>query len=78
MDLFCGTGTIGLSVAHACRHVYGFEYAPSSIANARQNADANGIANATFVQADLDIAVGVLSKHCPKPDVVITGELGLL
>ena len=77
-DIQWTSGTIGLSMAHACHHVYGFEYAPSSVADARQNAASNGIGNATFVQADLDSASGVLSKHCPKPDVVITGDLGLL
>jgi len=49
LDLFCGMGNFSLPLARRCREVIGVEdYAPS-IAQARQNAAANGIANVRFL-----------------------------
>ena len=53
LDLFCGVGTLGLCVAHRCAHVYGWEIVPEAVEDARRNADANGVRNATFVACDL-------------------------
>lgn len=78
MDLFCGTGSIGLSLAQYCRHVYGFEAAISSVTDARRNAEVNKISNATFVHGDLTQIAATMGKKYPKPDVIITGELLLL
>ena len=74
MDLFCGTGSIGLTLAQHCQHVYGFEVAASSIADAKQNAAMNNISNATFVQSDLTKVSASMGKHYPKPDVIVTGK----
>ncbi|KAK4395173.1 putative RNA methyltransferase CT0009 [Sesamum angolense] len=54
LDLFCGTGTIGLTLAKRVRHVYGFEIVDQAVSDARRNANLNGISNATFVQGDLN------------------------
>ncbi|GFR50193.1 hypothetical protein Agub_g12361 [Astrephomene gubernaculifera] len=54
LDLYCGTGTIGLSLAAECRTVVGMEVVESAVADARVNAALNGITNATFVAADVD------------------------
>lgn len=53
-DLFCGAGTIGLSVAakHPEITLLGVEIIPEAVENARENAKANGIANATFICGD--------------------------
>eukprot|EP00873_Tetraselmis_striata_P010435 jgi/Tetstr1/430699/TSEL_020491.t1 len=48
LDLYCGTGTIGLSLAGACAEMHGFEVSPSAVADARRNAERNGISNAHF------------------------------
>lgn len=74
MDLFCGTGSIGLTLAKHCRHVYGFEVAVSSIADAKHNADLNHITNATFVGWDLTKVSASMGKQYPKPDVIVTGK----
>eukprot|EP00951_Prasinocladus_malaysianus_P022080 scaffold184146_cov22-Prasinocladus_malaysianus.AAC.1 len=50
LDLYCGTGTIGLSVARGCREVHGFELNESAVRDAKRNAERNGIANAHFHQ----------------------------
>ena len=75
LDLFCGTGTIGLSLASSCRHVYGAEIMPSSVADAQRNASHNEIHNATFVRADLDKMTGMLGNQIPQPNVIVTGTL---
>lgn len=60
-DLFCGGGAIGLSLASAARHVHGVDLVPSAIADARRNAAANGISNATFAVGDLAEAARALA-----------------
>ena len=74
MDLFCGTGSIGLTLAKHCHHVYGFEVAVSSIADAKRNAVINHITNATFVGWDLTKVSASMGKQYPGPDVIVTGE----
>ncbi len=77
MDLFCGTGSIGLTLAKDCHHVYGFESAASSVADARRNAEVNGINNATFVHGDLTKVAAMMGKQYSNPDVIVTGGLFL-
>ena len=48
IDLYCGTGTIGLSMAHRASRLLGIDIVEGSIACARENAAANGIENAYF------------------------------
>lgn len=47
-DLYCGIGTISLSMAKKAGHVYGVEVIPQAIDNAKENAVNNHIENATF------------------------------
>jgi tRNA/tmRNA/rRNA uracil-C5-methylase (TrmA/RlmC/RlmD family) len=75
MDLFCGTGSIGLTLAKDCHHVYGFESTASSVVDARRNAEVNGISNATFVHGDLTKVAAMMGKQYPNPDVIVTGGL---
>ena len=48
LDLYCGTGTIGMCVAPFVEQVIGIEMQPDAVANARQNAAFNGIENIEF------------------------------
>lgn len=73
MDLFCGTGSIGLTLAKHCQHVYGFEVAASAVADAKRNAVLNHITNATFVGWDLTKVSASMGKRYPRPDVIVTG-----
>lgn len=52
LDAYCGAGTITLSAARYAKAVTGIEIVPPAIQNAKQNAKANGIANARFICAD--------------------------
>ena len=57
-DLFCGAGTIGLSVAakHPEISLLGVEIIPEAVENAKENAKQNGIENATFLCGDANAA----------------------
>ncbi|XP_075541207.1 tRNA (uracil-5-)-methyltransferase homolog A [Dermacentor variabilis] len=50
LDICCGTGTIGLSLASQVKRVYGVEVCRRAVQNAKRNAELNGIKNASFVQ----------------------------
>ncbi len=47
-DLYCGIGTISLFLAQEAKQVYGVEVVAPAIADARKNAEINGITNAEF------------------------------
>jgi 23S rRNA (uracil1939-C5)-methyltransferase len=70
-DLFCGIGTIGLSLAGQAGEVWGVEIVPEAITDAERNAEANGIENAKFTAANVRTGVRPLLEEAGKPDVVI-------
>ncbi|MET0558838.1 MAG: 23S rRNA (uracil(1939)-C(5))-methyltransferase RlmD [Solirubrobacterales bacterium] len=70
-DLFCGIGTIGLSMAGQAGEVWGLEIVPEAIADAERNAEANGIGNARFVAANARTGMRPLLEQAGKPDVVV-------
>ncbi|EFJ48302.1 hypothetical protein VOLCADRAFT_60616, partial [Volvox carteri f. nagariensis] len=72
LDLYCGTGTIGLSLAGECRRVLGVEVLESAIEDARANAALNAISNVEFLCADAPAAAAAASPTAvTTPDVVI-------
>ena len=71
IDLYCGAGTIGLSMADKCRELIGVEIVPEAIENAKKNADHNGINNARFICGDASKAADRLGKEGIRPDVII-------
>ena len=52
IDLYCGIGTIGLTMADRAAEVLGLEIVPQAVECARENAMRNGIVNARFVCGD--------------------------
>ncbi len=70
-DLFCGIGTIGLSLAARAGEVWGLEGVAEAVADAETNAALNGIDNARFVCADARLGIAPLLEQAGKPDVVI-------
>jgi 23S rRNA (uracil1939-C5)-methyltransferase len=70
-DLFCGIGTIGLTMARQAGEVWGLEIVPEAIADAERNARANGIENAHFMAANARTGVRPLIEKAGKPDVVV-------
>lgn len=71
LDLYCGTGTIGLSMANKVSKLIGVEIIPQAIENAKENAKRNSINNARFICADAKAAVKQLHEEKIKPTVVI-------
>lgn len=69
-DLYCGVGTIGLSMAGQADQVWGLEIVPDAIDNAEKNAKANNIGNAHFVAANARTGMRPLIERAGKPDVV--------
>ncbi|MCI7767130.1 MAG: 23S rRNA (uracil(1939)-C(5))-methyltransferase RlmD [Oscillospiraceae bacterium] len=72
LDLYCGAGTIGLSMAGSVSHVTGAEIIPEAVISARENARINNIANADFICADAGQAAKQLLESGRKPDVIVT------
>jgi 23S rRNA (uracil1939-C5)-methyltransferase len=70
-DLYCGIGTIGLTMAGRAGEVWGLEIVPEAIADAERNAKSNGIANARFVAGSARTGVRPLLEEAGKPDVVV-------
>ena len=71
IDLYCGVGTIGLSMAARAKRIIGVEVVASAVDNARENAVRNGIANAEFICADAKQATRKLNEQGIRPDVVL-------
>ncbi len=53
LDLYCGTGTIGLLVAPKVEQVVGVELVSSAIRSAAENAELNGVTNIAFYEANV-------------------------
>ena len=71
LDMYCGTGTIGLSMAKKAKRIIGAEIVPEAVLDAKRNALENGIENAEFICADAGEAAQELSSRGIKPDVVL-------
>ncbi len=71
VDLYCGTGTIGLTMAKDAKQLIGVEIVEQAIENAKKNAELNGIENARFICGDASKAAEILLEEGIRPDVVI-------
>ena len=69
LDLYCGVGTLGLSVAKNEKMVYGIEIVSNAIKNAWDNAKLNNISNVKYYCGDVS---KVISRIENKIDVIIT------
>jgi 23S rRNA (uracil1939-C5)-methyltransferase len=70
-DLFCGIGTIGLTLAADAGEVWGVEIVEQAVADAIANAELNGIENARFFAGDIRTAARPLVEQAGEPDVVV-------
>lgn len=74
LDLYCGMGTIGLSMADHCRELVGVEIVPEAIESAKANAARMGAAvsaKSRFFCADAGQAAAQLAADGLHPDVVM-------
>ena len=74
LDLYCGAGTIGLSIAARVKlgTLIGAETVPEAVDAARLAAQRMGIANCEFLTADAGAAAAEIAKHGLRPDIAIT------
>jgi 23S rRNA (uracil1939-C5)-methyltransferase len=70
-DLYCGIGSIGLTMASRALTVWGVEVSEESVACALENADLNGIANAAFFAGEVSASLEELRDRAGPPDVVV-------
>ena len=71
LDLYCGVGTITLCMAKAAGKVIGVEVVEQAVADAKANAERNGIQNAEFFCGDAGKAALKLEQEGIKPDVIV-------
>ena len=77
LDLYCGAGSIGLSMADVAGEIIGIEIVESAVECAKFNAENNGIKNASFYAGDASEAEKLLAPaekirgEKIKPDIVI-------
>ena len=72
IDAYCGTGTIGLTMAAAAKEIVGVEVNRDAVADAVDNAKRNGITNATFHAADVGEFMEAMAAKGQTADVVVT------
>ena len=70
-DLYCGIGTIGLTLARDSREVWGIEAVREAIADAEHNASRNKVGNARFLTRDVRLGIRPLLEEAGRPDVVV-------
>ena len=70
-DLYCGIGTIGLSMAKDALTVWGIEISEESVACAIENQELNGIGNTAFFAGNVGEVLVELRDRAGDPDVVV-------
>jgi 23S rRNA (uracil1939-C5)-methyltransferase len=70
-DLYCGIGTIALSLAGKAGEVWGVEVVEQAVVNAIANAKRNEIANAQFFAGDVRLAMRDLVERAGRPDLLV-------
>ena len=68
LDLYCGTGTIGIIASDKAKKVIGIELNKEAIKDANENKKLNNINNIEFYAGDVG---KILNKHNYKPDTII-------
>ena len=71
VDLYCGVGTIGLSLASRAKYVWGIESEKGAVIDANRNAVINGIVNAQFIAGDAEDELPKLAEQGISPDLII-------
>ncbi len=71
LDLYCGIGSIGLSMAKKAKQIIGVEIVEAAVRDARANAVLNGFENTRFLCATATRAAEQLAREGIRPEVVI-------
>ncbi len=70
-DLYCGIGTIALTLAPRARAVHGLELIEDAVQDAAENARLNEITNTSFYSGDVRTSMRELVEQTGKPDVIV-------
>lgn len=70
IDICCGTGTIGLSLAKKCGQVLGLELLAKAVDDARTNAANNGITNCDFFVGKAEDILSSVMNRAVKDDIL--------
>ena len=70
-DLFCGIGTVGLSLSQRAGEIWGIEIVEEAVADAIENARRNDVSSARFFAGDVRLALRELIEKAGKPDVLV-------
>jgi 23S rRNA (uracil1939-C5)-methyltransferase len=70
-DLYCGIGTISLFLSEKAKKVIGVEVVPDAIADAKRNAQLNGIENVEFLVGEAETVIPKLYEEGARADVVV-------
>ena len=68
LDLYCGTGTIGIFLSPHCNQVLGIEINNEAIKNANDNKELNNISNIDFMVGDTK---DLIKKVNFKPNIIV-------
>ena len=70
-DVYCGAGTITLTMARRCREAIGIEVVPTAVENAKRNAVLNGVSNVSFLAGKAEEELPRLVADGLRPDVIV-------
>ncbi|KAK8970104.1 Zinc finger CCCH domain-containing protein 24 [Platanthera guangdongensis] len=79
-DICCGTGTIGLTLAHRVGMVVGIEMSETAVSDANRNAEINGIKNCRFICGKAEDVMGsILNEYldAPQHHGVVSDDKGI-
>lgn len=71
IDAYCGIGTISLFLAKNARKVYGVEIVPEAIADAKRNAELNGITNVEFAVGEAEVIIPKWYEQGVRADCIV-------
>ena len=71
LDLYCGAGAIGLSMADAAGQVLGVEVVPQAVRDAKETAERAGIRNADFFCGDAGEIAAQFAAAGKRPDLIV-------
>jgi len=74
LDLYCGTGTIGIYLSTLAKKVIGVEVVPEAIRDAKDNARINHISNCEFICADANEYCDLLKTNNPPKGDLPSGD----
>lgn len=70
LDICCGTGTIGISLANSVKKVIGIELSKEAVEDAKVNAGLNGVSNITFIAGRAEDAIHRVLRQTDCEDII--------